>query len=383
MNTTAEVKTSGGKATGAGLRGQSAGQTAIATVGKEGHGLTYRGYQIETLAENAKFEEVAYLLLYGKLPNRSELGAYKSKLKRLRGLPQALKDVLERIPASAHPMDVMRTGCSMLGTLEPEREFSQQHEIADRLLAVFPSIMCYWYRFANGGKCIETETDDDSVAGHLLHMLHDRPPSDLHRSAMDASLILYAEHEFNASTFACRVCAGTLSDFYSAVTAGIGTLRGPLHGGANEAAMALIQQFDTPDSARKGVHEMLARKEKIMGFGHAVYRTSDPRNSTIKSWSKKLCEAAGDTRLFDVSEAIETLMSDEKKLFANLDFYSASAYHMMGVPTPLFTPIFVVSRVTGWSAHIMEQRANNVLIRPGADYTGPDEQTWVPIEKRT
>ena len=383
MNTTAEVKTSGGKATGAGLRGQSAGQTAIATVGQEGHGLTYRGYQIETLAENATFEEVAYLLLYGKLPNRSELDGYKSRLSRLRGLPQPLKDVLERIPASAHPMDVMRTGCSMLGTLEPEREFSEQHEIADRLLAVFPSIMCYWYRFANGGKRIETETDDDSVAGHLLHMLHDKPPSDLHRRAMDASLILYAEHEFNASTFACRVCAATLSDFYSAVTAGIGTLRGPLHGGANEAAMALIDQFDTPDHARKQLQEMLARKEKIMGFGHAVYRTSDPRNATIKSWSKKLCEAAGDARLYEVSAAIEQLMWDEKKLFPNLDFYSASAYHMMGVPTPLFTPIFVVSRITGWSAHIMEQRANNVLIRPGADYTGPDEQKWVPIEKRT
>lgn len=383
MNTTAEVKTSGGKATGAGLRGQSAGQTAIATVGKEGHGLTYRGYEIEVLAKNAQFEEVAYLLLYGKLPKQSELDAYRNKLKGLRGLPQALKEVLERIPASAHPMDVMRTGCSMLGTLEPEHEFGQQHDIADRLLAVFPSIMCYWYRFATDGKRIETETDDDAVAAHLLHMLHDKPPSALHRSAMDGSLILYAEHEFNASTFACRVCAATLSDFYSAVTAGIGTLRGPLHGGANEAAMALIDRFATPEKAREALQEMLARKEKIMGFGHAVYRTSDPRNATIKSWSKKLCEAAGDRRLYEVSAAVEQVMWDEKKLFPNLDFYSASAYHMMGVPTPLFTPIFVVSRITGWAAHIMEQRGNNVLIRPGADYTGPEEQEWVPIEKRT
>lgn len=382
MTASSEVKTSGGKATGAGLRGQTAGQTAIATVGKEGHGLTYRGYEIQQLAENAQFEEVAYLLLYGKAPNTSELAAYKTKLKRLRGLPQALKDVLERIPGEAHPMDVMRTGCSMLGTLEPEREFGQQHEVADRLLAVFPSIMCYWYRFVTDGVRIDTETDDDSIAGHMLHMLHDKPPSDLHRRAMDASLILYAEHEFNASTFACRVCAGTLSDFYSAVTAGIGTLRGPLHGGANEAAMALIQQFHTPADARKGVLEMLARKDKIMGFGHAVYRTSDPRNTTIKSWSKKLGQAAGDTRLFEVSEAIEKLMRDEKKLFANLDFYSASAYHMMGVPTPLFTPIFVVSRITGWAAHIMEQRANNVLIRPSADYIGPEERDWLPIGKR-
>ncbi len=382
MTASSEVKTSGGKATGAGLRGQTAGQTSIATVGKEGHGLTYRGYEIQQLAENAQFEEVAYLLLYGKAPNASELAAYKKKLKRLRGLPQALKDVLERIPREAHPMDVMRTGCSMLGTLEPEREFSQQHDVADRLLGVFPSIMCYWHGFVSDGVRIDTETDDDSIAGHMLHMLHGKPPSDLHRRAMDASLILYAEHEFNASTFACRVCAGTLSDFYSAVTAGIGTLRGPLHGGANEAAMALIQQFDTPADARKGVLEMLARKDKIMGFGHAVYRTSDPRNATIKSWSKKLGQAAGDTRLFEVSEAIEKLMRDEKKLFANLDFYSASAYHMMGIPTPLFTPIFVVSRITGWAAHIMEQRANNVLIRPSADYVGPEERDWLPIEKR-
>ncbi|MFQ5936714.1 MAG: 2-methylcitrate synthase [Acidiferrobacterales bacterium] len=383
MTANAEVKTSGGKATGAGLRGQSAGQTAIATVGQEGHGLAYRGYAIEQLAENAQFEEVAYLLLYGKLPTASELDAYKAKLMRLRGLPQPLRDVLERIPGDTHPMDVMRSGCSMLGTLEPEHDFEQQHDVADRLLAVFPSIMCYWYRFVTDGTRIETETDDESIAGHLLQMLHGEPPSELHRHGMDASLILYAEHEFNASTFACRVCTATLSDFYSAVTAGIGTLRGPLHGGANEAAMALIEQFDSAAQAREGVRDMLARKEKIMGFGHAVYRTSDPRNATIKAWSKKLGEAAGDTRLFEVSEAIEKLMWEEKKLFPNLDFYSASVYHMIGIPALLFTPIFVVSRITGWSAHIMEQRANNVLIRPSADYIGPDDRDWVPIEKRS
>ncbi len=382
MSAGGEVKTSGGKATGAGLRGQTAGQTAIATVGEEAHGLTYRGYEIETLAAKAQFEEVAYLLVYGTLPTAAQLSAYKGRLKRLRSLPAPLKDVLERIPANAHPMDVMRTGCSMLGTLEPERDFSQQRDIADRLLGVFPSIMCYWHRYVTDGKRIETETDDEQIASHLLHMLHGKAPNELHTRAMDSSLILYAEHEFNASTFACRVCSATLSDFYSAVTAGIGTLRGPLHGGANEAAMALIGKFAGAEAARQGVQEMLERKEKIMGFGHAVYRSSDPRNATIKAWSKKLCEAGGQRRLFEVSEAIEKLMSERKKLFPNLDFYSASTYHMLGIPTRLFTPIFVCSRITGWSAHIIEQRAHNVLIRPNAEYTGPAEQAWVPLEKR-
>lgn len=370
------------KKTNAGLRGQTAGQTAIATVGQEGHGLAYRGYEIQQLAEHAQFEEVAYLLLYGKLPTASELKAYKVRLKNLRGLPVALKEVLERIPAGAHPMDVMRTGCSMLGTLEPETDFAQQQDIADRLLAVFPSIMCYWHRFVTDGTRIEVETDDESIAGHLLHMLQGRQPSALHERCMGASLILYAEHEFNASTFACRVCAATLSDIYSAVTAGIGTLRGPLHGGANEAAMALIEQFETPKQAREGVLGMLGRKDKIMGFGHAVYRESDPRSAVIKAWSKKLSDAVGDTRLFDVSEAIENVMRGEKRLFPNLDFYSASAYHLLGIATPLFTPIFVVSRITGWSSHIMEQRENNVLIRPSADYTGPVHADWTPIEAR-
>ncbi|MCW5979084.1 MAG: 2-methylcitrate synthase [Bryobacteraceae bacterium] len=376
------VKTSGGKATGAGLRGQTAGETAIATVGKAGRGLTYRGYSIEDLAENAQLEEVACLLLDGELPNASQLAAYKKRLKAMRGLPDALKAVLERIPKGAHPMDVLRTGCSMLGTLESERDFSRQRDVANRMFASFPSMLGYWYRYANGGERIEVETDDDSLAGHLLRMLCGRPASDLHVRAMNSSLILYAEHEFNASTFACRVCASTLSDFYSAVTAGIGTLRGPLHGGANEAAMALIERYSTPEEARRGVGEMLARKEKIMGFGHAVYRERDPRNAVIKAWAKKLSEAAGDMRLFDVSEAIESLMREEKKLFANLDFFSATAYHMMGIATDLFTPLFVISRVTGWSAHIIEQRARNVLIRPIADYIGPDNRAWVPLDAR-
>jgi 2-methylcitrate synthase len=375
-------RTAGGKATGAGLRGQTVGETAISTVGKAGRGLTYRGYDIETLAEKARFEEVAWLLLYEKLPTAAELAAYQARLQRLRGLPAPLREVLERIPAGAHPMDVMRTGCSMLGTLEPEKDFSRQRDVADRLLAVFPSILGYWHRWQRDGVRIEVETDDVSIAAHLLRLLRGSEPDPLHVEAMNASLILYAEHEFNASTFACRVCASTLSDFYSAVTAGIGTLRGPLHGGANEAAMALIERFATPEQARAGVLEMLARKEKIMGFGHAVYRERDPRNAVIKSWARRLSEAAGDTRLFAISEAIETVMWEQKRLFPNLDFYSATAYHMMGIPTPLFTPLFVVSRITGWSAHIIEQRAHNVLIRPSADYVGPDRREWTPIEAR-
>jgi len=370
------------KKTGAGLRGQAVGQTSIATVGKEGRGLTYRGYRIEDLATHARFEEVAYLLLYDRLPTQSELDGYINRLKKYRGLPEPLKAVLELIPAGTNPMDVLRTGCSMLGTLEPETDFSQQRDIADRLLASLPSMLCYWYKYSQEGVRIEVETEDDSLGGHFLHMLHGQAPSELHRHCMNSSLILYAEHEFNASTFACRVCTGTLSDFYSAVTAGIGTLRGPLHGGANEAAMALIEQFESPEAAQRAVLEMLAQKEKIMGFGHAVYRESDPRSDIIKQWAGKLSETATDAHLFAVSEAIEQVMRNEKGLFPNLDFYSAATYHFMGIPTPLFTPIFVMSRVTGWSAHIMEQRAHNVLIRPNADYVGPDDREWVPIETR-
>ncbi len=378
----AAVHTAGGKATGAGLRGQVAGQTAIATVGKAGVGLTYRGYTIEALAGSARFEEVAYLLIYGSLPNRLELEAYVRRLSGLRGLPAPLRETLERIPRDAHPMDVMRTGCSMLGALEPEGDFSNARATADRLLAVFPSMLCYWRRFANEGRRIDTETEDESVGGHFLHLLHGRKPPELHTQAMNVSLILYAEHEFNASTFACRVCAATLSDMHSAVGAGIGTLRGPLHGGANEAAMALIRRFRTEDEAVAGVREMLDRKERIMGFGHPVYREQDPRHPIIKSWSRRLAEAAGDMSLYRISSAIEALMWDEKRLFPNLDFFSASAYHAMGIPTPLFTPIFVLSRVTGWAAHILEQRARNVLIRPSADYVGPEQREWIPLEAR-
>lgn len=371
------------KKSGAGLRGQAVGKTTIASVGKEGRGLSYRGYKIEDLAEHARFEEVAYLLLYGKLPTKSELDSYLTKLKGLRELPQPLKEVLERIPADTNPMDVLRTGCSFLGTLEPEKDFSQQEDIANRLVAVFPSMLAYWYRYSNDNVRIEVETDQDSIGGHFLHMLHGRPPSDLHQRCMNASLILYAEHEFNASTFACRVCAGTLSDFYSAITAGIGTLRGPLHGGANEAAMELIESFDSPEEARKGIQKKLERKEKIMGFGHAVYKESDPRNKIIKAWGQKLSkDTHKNGQIFEIAEAIDNVMKEEKGLFPNLDFYSAPTYHFLGIPTPLFTPMFVMSRVTGWSAHIMEQREENVLIRPNAEYVGPDEKDWVPLEER-
>jgi 2-methylcitrate synthase len=368
------------KATG-GLRGVSAGQTAIATVG-DGHGLRYRGYDVVELAAHATFEEVAYLLLRGELPSAPELDAFRATLRARRQLPAELCDVLERIPASAHPMDVLRTGCSMLGTLEPERSFAQQQEVAERLLATFPGMLLYWHRFVRRGERIATTSDAPTIAGHFLTLLHSRPPSALHERALDASLILYAEHEFNASTFTARVCAATLSDFYSAVTAAIGALRGPLHGGANEAAMALIERFESPAAATAGVAAMLGKKEKVMGFGHAVYRTSDPRNAVIKAWAKKLGADAGDRVLYPVSEAIEALLWREKKLFANLDFYSASAYRFLGIPTPLFTPIFVCSRITGWSAHIFEQRANNKLIRPTADYVGPDARSFVPIAER-
>ncbi|MBV0932132.1 bifunctional 2-methylcitrate synthase/citrate synthase [Marinobacterium weihaiense] len=367
---------------GAGLRGQSAGETALCTVGKSGAGLTYRGYDIKELADKAQFEEVAYLLLYGKLPNQAELDAYKAKLKGMRGLPDALKIVLEQIPKDAHPMDVMRTGCSMLGNLETEQDFSEQHDKIDRMLAVFPSIINYWYNFAHNGKRVDTETGADSIAEHFLWTLHDKQPDPLHVKVMHASLILYAEHEFNASTFTARVCASTLSDIHSCVTGAIGSLRGPLHGGANEAAMAMIENWTSADEAEDKIMGMLARKDKIMGFGHAIYRESDPRNAIIKEWSKKLADQVGDTVLYAVSERVEAVMWREKKLFCNADFFHASAYHFMGIPTELFTPIFVCSRVAGWTAHVMEQRANNRIIRPSADYTGPESAEWVPIEER-
>ncbi|MCG6227350.1 bifunctional 2-methylcitrate synthase/citrate synthase [Vibrio furnissii] len=368
---------------GAGLRGQSAGSTALCTVGKTGTGLTYRGYDITDLANHAQFEEVAHLLLVGHLPTQAELDQYKTRLIGLRGLPQALKEVLERIPADAHPMDVMRTGCSMLGNLETEHDFSQQLAATERMLALFPAIICYWYRFSHDGVRIDTEdTSEACIGGYFLKMLTDQAPSDLFKQVMHCSLILYAEHEFNASTFTARVCASTLSDLHSCVTGAIGTLRGPLHGGANEAAMAMIENWKTPDEAEQNILRMLENKDKIMGFGHAIYRESDPRNALIKRWSKELSEKVGDTHLYAVSERVEAVMKREKGLFCNADFFHASAYHFMGIPTKLFTPIFVMSRLTGWAAHVYEQRANNRIIRPSADYVGPDHQQWLPIEKR-
>ncbi|GAB3381532.1 2-methylcitrate synthase [Azotobacter armeniacus] len=367
---------------GAGLRGQVAGQTALSTVGQAGAGLTYRGYDVRELAKDALFEEVAYLLLYGELPTHAQLDAYLTKLQGLRDLPQALREVLERIPANAHPMDVMRTGASVLGTLEPELDFDQQHDVADRLLGAFPAIMTYWYRFTHEGVRIDCVTDEVTIGGHLLALLHGKKPCDLHAKVMNVSLILYAEHEFNASTFTARVCASTLSDLYSCVTGAIGSLRGPLHGGANEAAMELIERFGSPGEAVAELLKMLERKDKIMGFGHAIYKDSDPRNEVIKGWSKKLAEHVGDKVLYPISEAIERTMWEQKKLFPNADFFHASAYHFMGIPTKLFTPIFVCSRVSGWTAHVFEQRANNRIIRPSAEYIGVAERPYVPLDKR-
>ncbi len=367
---------------GAGLRGQSAGETALCTVGKEGAGLTYRGYTIEDLAANAKFEEVAYMLLYGELPTQDALNAYETKLIGMRDLPEALKKVLEAIPKATHPMDVMRTGCSMLGNLEPETSFDEQHQAADRLLAALPAIICYWYRFSHDGVRISTDTGEDSIGGHFLKMLSDESPSELHRAVMNASLILYAEHEFNASTFTARVCAATLSDMYSCITGAIGSLRGPLHGGANEAAMELIEKFGSVGEVEGELDAMLERKDLIMGFGHAIYRTSDPRNAVIKDWSSKLAAENGDTALYDISCKIADILWDRKALFPNADFFHASAYNYMGIPTKIFTPIFVMSRLTGWAAHVMEQRSNNRLIRPSADYIGPDIRPYQPIAAR-
>lgn len=377
----------GKKLEGAGLRGQVAGKTALSTVGVSGSGLTYCGYDVKDLAESCEFEEVAYLLLKGKLPNQAELDAYKTQLKGMRGIPTELKEVLERIPKDAHPMDVMRTGCSMLGNLEQENtdvmgEFPDQSLATDRLLAAFPSIICYWYRYSHDGVKIETATDDDSIGAHFLHMLRGEKPNELHERVMNVSLILYAEHEFNASTFTARVCASTLSDLHSCITGAIGSLRGPLHGGANEAAMDMIENWKSADEAEAKMMGKLERKEKIMGFGHAVYSESDPRNAIIKGWSEKLSADVGDTVLYAVSERCEEVMWREKKLFCNADFFHASAYHFMGIPTKLFTPIFVMSRLTGWAAHVMEQRADNRIIRPSADYIGEDLRSVTPIAQR-
>ena len=367
----------------AGLAGVVAGESAIATVGQAGKGLNYRGYSIDDLASFAEFEEVAYLLIYGQLPTSAELATYVNKLVHLRELPDSLKKVLRLIPKNTHPMDVLRTGCSMLGTLEPEIDFSQQYDVADRLLALFPGMLCYWYAYHFKGTEITGLSDEKTVGGHFLALLHGHEPSKLHSDMMNVSLILYAEHEFNASTFAARVTAATLSDFYSAITSAIGTLRGPLHGGANEAAMELIERFMSPDEAEKQLTVMLANKAKIMGFGHRVYTTCDPRSDIIKKWSKKLAEEQEDMLLYQVSERVEEIMWREKKLFPNLDFYSASAYHYCGIPTSLFTPIFVISRITGWAAHVIEQRADNRLIRPTSVYTGPAPRPYLAINARS
>lgn len=364
-----------------GLAGIVAGETKISAAGGA-HTLEYRGYSIYELAEHAEFEEVAYLLIYGDLPNITQLTGYKHRLKLLRDLPTDLKDMLELIPMEAHPMDVMRTATSYLGNIEPETKMHDQFSVTDRLLALYPAALIYWWKYSHDGVRIDCNTDTDNIAEHLLTLLLGKKPSALHKKAMNVSLILYAEHEFNASTFTARTITSTMADFYSAVTGAIGALRGPLHGGANEAAMELIQKYKTAQEATEGVKQMMANKELIMGFGHRVYTEADPRNVVIKAWAKKLADDAGNTTLYPVSEAIEKLMWNEKHLFPNLDFYSASSYHLMGVPTPMFTPIFVMSRITGWAAHIMEQRANNKLIRPSADYTGPGTRKFLPVDKR-
>ncbi len=364
-----------------GLAGIVAGETKISAAGGA-HTLEYRGYSIYELAEQAEFEEVAYLLLYGELPSARELAHYKNNLKNQREIPAALKAVLELIPADAHPMDVMRTATSFLGNLEPEAKNHDQVAVTNRLLAVYPAVLSYWWHFTHNGKRIDCTTDAEGIADHFLMLLHGKAPSELHKKAMNVSLILYAEHEFNASTFTARTITSTMADIYSAVTGAIGALRGPLHGGANEAAMELIEKYKSPEDAVAGVKKMMAEKQLIMGFGHRVYTEADPRNVVIKAWSKKLADDAGNTTLYPVSEAIEKLMWDEKHLFPNLDFYSASAYHFMGIPTAMFTPIFVMSRVSGWAAHIFEQRSNNKLIRPNADYTGPETRAFVPVDQR-
>ncbi|VUD47641.1 2-methylcitrate synthase [Thalassocella blandensis] len=366
----------------AGLHGQIAGKTALCTVGVSGSGLTYLGYDVKELAEKCEFEEVAYLLLNSKLPTADELQQFKKRLQSKRELPDQLKLVLEQLPPESHPMDVMRTGVSTLGNLETENQFSEQYEKTERLLAVLPAICCYWYRYSHDGEKIDTASDEDSIGGHFLKMLTGKSADKLHEKVMHVSLILYAEHEFNASTFTARVCASTLSDLHSCITGAIGTLRGPLHGGANEKAMDMIEQWKSPDEAEEALLGMLARKEKIMGFGHAVYRKSDPRNEVIKGWSQQLAEQVGDTTLYPVSVRCEEVMWREKELFCNADFFHASTYHFMGIPTKLFTPIFVMSRVTGWAAHVFEQRENNRIIRPSAEYIGSEIRAVPAMSER-